>query len=179
VSRCLIWFAAVAAWLPAGTAIARTAAPQPPPASATAPQAPPAPVSETAPLTLQAALTQARANAQQARAALTAANLATEDRKQARAALLPALSEFNGYYYTQPNGLPSGVWVPNDGTLYQMWLTVHEDIFAPSKWAQYRSASAAEAVARAKAEGEASNGDREQRCERTVGAALPREMPVV
>ncbi len=152
MSRCLIWFAAVAAWLPAGTAIARTAAPQPPPASATAPQAPPAPVSETAPLTLQAALTQARANAQQARAALTAANLATEDRKQARAALLPALSEFNGYYYTQPNGLPSGVWVPNDGTLYQMWLTVHEDIFAPSKWAQYRSASAAEAVARAKAD---------------------------
>jgi outer membrane protein TolC len=103
-------------------------------------------------LTLQAAVTQARANAQQARTAMTAASLAAEDRKQARAALLPALSEFNGYYYTQPNGLPSGIWVPNDGTLYQMWLTVHEDIFAPGKWAQYRSAAAAEAVARAKAD---------------------------
>jgi outer membrane protein TolC len=150
VSRCFIWFA-VAAWVAAGSATAQTAAFQTPPPPATAPQAP-APPSDTGPLTLQAALTQARANAQQARAALSAADLATEDRKQARAALLPTLSEFNGYYYTQPNGLPSGVWVPNDGTLYQTWLTVHEDIFAPGKWAQYRSASAAEAVARAKAD---------------------------
>jgi outer membrane protein TolC len=153
VSRCFIWFAAVAAWLPTGTAIAQTAAPQPPPASATAPQAPPAPVSDTAPLTLQAALTQARANAQQARSALTAAGLAAEDRKQARAALLPTLSEFNGYIYTEPNGTTSGVWVPNDGPkVYQTWLAVHEDFFAPGKWAQYRSAAAAEAVARAKAD---------------------------
>jgi outer membrane protein TolC len=121
-------------------------------AQTAAAQTPPVPTPDTAPLTLQAAVTQARANAQQARTALTAASLAAEDRKQARAALLPALSEFNGYYYTQPNGLPSGIWVPNDGTLYQMWLTVHEDIFAPGKWAQYRSAAAAEAVARAKAD---------------------------
>jgi outer membrane protein TolC len=151
VSRCLIWFV-VAAWLPAGSAVAQTAAPQTPPRPATAAQAPPAALSDTAPLTLQAALTQARANAQQARSALTAADLAAEDRKQARAALLPAVSEFNGYYYAQPNGLSSGVWVPNDGTLYQTWLTVHEDVFAPGKWAQYRSARAAEAVARAKAD---------------------------
>jgi outer membrane protein TolC len=121
-------------------------------AQTAAAQTPPVPTPDTAPLTLQAAVTQARANAQQARTALTGASLAAEDRKQARAALLPALSEFNGYYYTQPNGLPSGIWVPNDGTLYQMWLTVHEDIFAPGKWAQYRSAAAAEAVARAKAD---------------------------
>jgi outer membrane protein TolC len=154
VSRCLIWFV-VAAWLPGGTALAQPATPQPSPA--TAPQTPPAPAiaasPDTAPLTLQAALTQARANAQQARSALTAADLAAEDRKQARAALFPAVSEFNGYIYTQPNGTTSGVWVPNDGPkVYQTWLAVHEDFFAPAKWAQLRSAAAAEAVARAKAD---------------------------
>jgi outer membrane protein TolC len=151
IHRCLTWLV-VAAWLPAGSAIAQPA-PQPPPAPATALQTTPAPLSDTAPMTLQAALTQARANAQQARSALTAAELAAEDRTQARAALLPALSEFNGYIYTQPNGTASGVWVPNDGPkVYQTWLTIHGDVFAPGKWAQYRSAAAAEAVARAKAE---------------------------
>ena len=49
------------------------------------------------PLTLEQALAQARLNAQQAQAAITTANLAAEDRKQARAALLPSLSAFSQY----------------------------------------------------------------------------------
>ena len=106
-----------------------------------------------APLTLQAVLDQARANSQQFRAAQLASDLAAEDRKQARAALLPSLNGFSQYIYTQPNGTPSGVWVPNDGpNIYAMWLNVHGDVFSLPKWAEYRSAAAAEAVARAKAD---------------------------
>jgi outer membrane protein TolC len=106
-----------------------------------------------APLTLTAVLELARANSQQFRSAQLASDLAAEDRKQARAALLPSLSGFSQYIYTQPNGTPSGIWVPNDGPrIYAMWLNVHGDIFSLQKWSEYRSAAAAEAVARARAE---------------------------
>ena len=98
-------------------------------------------------------LDQARANSQQFRAAQLASDLAAEDKKQARAALLPSVSGFSQYIYTQPNGTPSGVWVPNDGPhIYAMWLNVHGDVFSLPKWAEYRGAAAAEAVARAKAD---------------------------
>jgi outer membrane protein TolC len=105
------------------------------------------------PLTLQGALAQARANSQTLVAAQTAARLATEDRVQARAGLLPSLSGFAQYIYTQPNGTPSGIFVANDGPkIYNAWGTVHGEIFSPAKWADYRGAAAAEAVARAKAD---------------------------
>ena len=113
----------------------------------------PAPAPADAPLTLRAVLDQARANSQQFRSAQLASDLAAEDKKQARAALLPSLSGVSQYIYTQPNGTPSGVWVPNDGPrVYAMWLNVHGDVFSLSKWAEYRGAAAAEAVARAKAD---------------------------
>jgi outer membrane protein TolC len=106
-----------------------------------------------APLTLTAVLDLARANSQQFRSAQLASDLASEDRKQARAALLPSLNGFSQYIYTQPNGTPSGIWVPNDGPrIYAMWLNVHGDIFSLQKWSEYRSAAAAEAVARAKSD---------------------------
>src|SRR5438067_13470948 len=121
-------------------AVAAPASAQPPPR-------------DIAPLTLQGALAQARANSQQLRAALTTAQLAAEDRKQARAALLPSLGGFMQYIYTEPNGTPSGVFVANDGPhVYNTWGTVHGDLIAPGKWADYRAAAAAEAVARAKAD---------------------------
>jgi outer membrane protein len=120
----------------AGPAIAQTAA-QPP----------------ASPVTLQVALAQARANAQQFFAAQTAAGLAAEDRKQAFSNLLPSLSGFAQFIGTQPNGTPSGVFVANDGPkVYNTWLTVHGEVFSPGKWAEYRAASAAAAAARAKAD---------------------------
>ena len=122
-------------------------------AGTAAAQTPAAPASAAAPLTLQDALSQARLNAQQARAAINAADLAAEDRKQARAALLPSLSAFGQYIHTQPNGTPSGVFVANDGPdVYTTWLTVHGDVFNAATWAAYRGTAAAEAVARAKAD---------------------------
>jgi outer membrane protein TolC len=106
-----------------------------------------------APLTLQAVLDRARANSQQFRSAQLASDLAAEDKKQARAALLPSVGAFSQYIYTQPNGTPSGVWVPNDGPrVYATWLNVHGDVFSLAKWAEYRGAAAAAAVARARAD---------------------------
>jgi outer membrane protein TolC len=124
-----------------------------PAAGAAGGQAQPAARSSDAPLTLQAALEQARANSQLFRSAQSAAQLATEDRKQAFGALLPSLSEFSQYIYTQPNGTLSGIFVANDGPkVYNTWLTVHGDILSPGRWAEYHAAAAAEAVARAKAD---------------------------
>jgi outer membrane protein TolC len=106
-----------------------------------------------APLTLQAALTLARANSQQLRSAVAAAELATEDRVQARAGLLPTVSGLLQHIYTEPNGTLSGIFVANDGPrVYNAWATAHGDLFAPQRRAEYRSAAAAEAVARAKAD---------------------------
>jgi outer membrane protein TolC len=105
------------------------------------------------PLSLQDALAQAKANSQQFRQAQLASDLATEDRKQARAALLPSVNGFSQYIYTEPNGTASGIWVPNDGPkVYATWLNVHGDVFSFGKLSEYRSAAAAEAVARAKAD---------------------------
>src|SRR4051794_5012962 len=105
------------------------------------------------PLTLESALARARVNSQTLVAAQAAARIATEDRVQARAGLLPSLSGFGQYIYTQPNGTPSGVFVANDGPkIYNAWATVHGEVFSPGKWADYRSAGAAEAVARARAD---------------------------
>ncbi|HEV8209811.1 MAG TPA: hypothetical protein VGP77_06800, partial [Vicinamibacterales bacterium] len=52
------------------------------------------PSTPDAPMTLQAVLDQARANSQQFRSARLASDLAAEDKKQARAALLPSLNGF-------------------------------------------------------------------------------------
>ena len=106
----------------------------------------------SAPLTLQDALTQARVNSSQFRTAQLTSDLAVEDRKQARAALLPSLSAFSQFIGTEPNGTPSGVFVANDGPkIYNDWLTVHGEV-SLSRWSEYRGAAAAEAVARARAD---------------------------
>ncbi|HLY16743.1 MAG TPA: TolC family protein [Bryobacteraceae bacterium] len=104
-------------------------------------------------LTLQDALERARKVAQQYQSAVITAELAHEDRVQAKAALLPTVNWFNQYIYTQANGTPSGVFVANDGVhVYSNQAIVHGDIFAPGKRADYQRAIAAEAAARAKAE---------------------------
>jgi outer membrane protein TolC len=151
VSRVGIASFLVASWVAAGTGGAQPPVP-PVPIAPTIPAGQPQPAG-AAPLTLQGVLAAARANSQQVLAALNAAALADEDRQQARAALLPSLSEFSQYIHTQPNGTPSGVWVANDGpNIYNTWLTVHGEVFAPGRWAEYRSAAAAAAVARARAD---------------------------
>jgi outer membrane protein len=105
------------------------------------------------PLTLQQVLTLARTNSQQLRSALLTAQLATEDRVQARAALLPGVNGLLQHIYTEPNGTPSGVFISNDGPhVYNAWANAHGDLFSPQRWGEYRAAAAAEAVARARAD---------------------------
>lgn len=107
----------------------------------------------TTPLTLQAALAQARGLSQPLRSAILASQLATEDRIQARAALLPGVNGLLQHIYTEDNGTPSGVFISNDGPhVYNAWLNAHGDLFSPQRLAEYRVAAAAEAVARARAD---------------------------
>src|ERR1044071_8585974 len=77
-------------------------------------------------LTLPEALERARTYSPQVLSANLAALIGHEDTVQARAALLPSVTTFNQYIYTQPNGLPSGVFVSNDGPhIYNNQLQVH------------------------------------------------------
>src|SRR6476660_7648354 len=108
--HCVVIAGLALAGLAAQPAVAGQTTPSPAP-----PATQPGASATTTPLTLRAALDLARANSQQFRSAQIAALLATEDRKQARAALLPALSEFSQFIGTEPNGTPSGIWVSNDG----------------------------------------------------------------
>jgi outer membrane protein TolC len=104
-------------------------------------------------LTLQQAMVRAKQYSQQVYTANISALLAHEDTVQAKAALLPTAEGVSGLIYTQPNGTPSGVFVPNDGP--RVWtelLTVHAEVFNPGKRADYRRSQAAEAVAKAKAD---------------------------
>ena len=103
-------------------------------------------------LTLQDALTRARANSVQFQAALTDQGIAHEDKVQARAALLPSVNYNNQVIYTEPNGTPAGVFVAaNSVHEYISEGNVHQAI-GLTNYADYRKARALEAVARAKAE---------------------------
>ncbi len=102
-------------------------------------------------LTLQDAMQRARQYSQQVYTANIAALLAHEDAVQAKAALLPTAEGVSGFIYTQPNGTPSGIYVPNDGPrVYTELLNLHGDVYNPEKRAEYRRTMAAEAVAQAK-----------------------------
>jgi outer membrane protein TolC len=106
-------------------------------------------------LTLQDALARAQKNEPQFLSALSSARLAHEDSAQARASLYPSLGLRSEYLNTQGNGvLPSGRYVTNDGVhVYREWSVVHQDL-SPTTLTRtgYQRATAAEAVARAKAE---------------------------
>ena len=119
------------------------------PGAATQPPGEPASVS----LTFAGALQRAGQLAQSVYTAAIGAQLAHEDAVQAKAALLPNVTWLNQFIYTQPNGSDTGVFVANNGPReYMHEVTVHADVYAPGKLADYHRALAAEAVARARAE---------------------------
>ncbi len=106
-------------------------------------------------LTLKDALALAEKNDPTMLAAGSDALAASEDRKQARAALFPTVSGRSEYLGTQGDGiLPSGRYVTNDGVhVYRDWAVVHQDL-SPGLLSRVavQRATAAEAVARAKVE---------------------------
>lgn len=110
--------------------------------------APPPP----SPISLREAIERAHRYSGQLETTETALRLAHEDRVQARAAKLPTASGLNQYIYTEGNGTPSGVFVANDGVhVYNEQLVGHEDLLALVRRGEVRAASAAEAIAAAKA----------------------------
>lgn len=99
---------------------------------------------------LKTALDMARKNDAVYQAAVTNAALAREDRKQAKALLLPTLSYFNQYIYTQGNGIGGFVYVANDGVhVYNSQADVREDL-SFSKHSDYQRTAAMEAAAAAR-----------------------------
>ena len=104
-------------------------------------------------LTLEDALARAQKNSAQFQAAVADAALAHEDRSQARDALLPSVGVNAGAIYTQGNGPGNPVrYIANNAVHeYISQGNVHQVIdFA--MFASFRRASAAAAVARARAE---------------------------
>jgi outer membrane protein TolC len=114
-----------------------------------------APGSENQPaslvIDLKEALSRARKYGLQLDPAALAVALATEDRKQAKAATLPSLNAFSQFIYTEGNGTPSGVFVANDGVhVYNEQAQIHQDLLSFARRGEIRRAQAAEAAARAR-----------------------------
>jgi outer membrane protein TolC len=108
-------------------------------------------------VTLQDALERARKNDAQYLATVGDVKSAHEDRMQARAAMLPSVSDLSGFLNTQGtgvNGVAEGRFVTNDGVhVYEQWAALHQDL-SPNTYLRsgINRAAAAEAIAKAKAE---------------------------
>src|SRR6266852_1960227 len=104
-------------------------------------------------LTLQDALARARKNSTQFQSALTDAGLAREDKIQARDALLPGVNYNTQDLYTESNGPGNGVrYIANNSVHEYISQGVFHEPIDLAAVAGFRRASAAAAVARARAE---------------------------
>jgi len=133
----------------ASRAVAQTQPPGPP-LALVHPEGPAAPPPV---LTLQDALDRAKQYDSQFLAASADADLAREDRVQAKAGMLPALSATTQYLGNSPNGVnPNGRYVSLDGVkMYRAWAALHQELSPNTLMATpLRKAQAAEAVAQAK-----------------------------
>ncbi len=135
------------------TPAARAQEPQlPPPAALVHPEG-----SAAAPvvITLEDALERARNNDAQFQTSVADLAVARADRVQAKAAMLPALSNTTQYLGNQPNGVnPNGRFVSLDGVnMYREWGVLHQEISANTlSRSPLRRARAAEALAEARLE---------------------------
>src|SRR5262249_19715786 len=106
-------------------------------------------------VTLQDALARAKQNDAQFQTAVADADVAREDRIQARAALFPALGYTTQYLGNSPNGVnPNGRFVSLDGVkMYRAWGVTREELSANTLLlTPLRRARALEAAAQAKLE---------------------------
>ncbi len=129
-----------------------------PSAAASLPVQPTKPLANTgAPVvvTLQDAISRARRYYATYGTAVTAAKIAQENRIQARALLLPTISNTEQFLGTEGNGkIPTGRFVTNDGVhVYRAWAVLHQDLPAGFfTLAPYRRAEAGAALAQAQTE---------------------------
>ncbi len=116
------------------------------------PQAPSAVPAACPQLTLEEALHLAKGNHAQFQAAQADAAVATENRVQARAALLPGITYNSQFLYTEGNGTPSGRFIANNGVHEYLSQGNAHQVISLQQFADFRRASATEALTRAKAE---------------------------
>lgn len=103
-------------------------------------------------LTLEDALARARKNSAQFQSALTDSGIARQDRYQAAAALLPSVTYNNQALYSQLNKNGTPIFIANNAAHeYVSQANVHESIDLAGV-SNFRRASAAAALARARAE---------------------------
>jgi outer membrane protein TolC len=103
-------------------------------------------------VTLQDALTRARANEPQYRAAITQYGVARQASTEARAGLLPNVNYNAAFLYTQGNGTATGRFIGANGVHeYISEANVHQSLSLQTA-AEYRLARAQEAVAKARSE---------------------------
>jgi outer membrane protein TolC len=106
-------------------------------------------------ITLQDAIDRAKNLDLQFQTAVADAQVATEDRIQAKASTLPSISGTTQYLGTQGNGVaPSGRFVSNDGVhVYRAWGVLHQDLSANTVLlTAYKRAIAGEALAKIRIE---------------------------
>ncbi|HYM23099.1 MAG TPA: TolC family protein, partial [Vicinamibacterales bacterium] len=105
-------------------------------------------------ITLAEALQRAKQNDLTFQSSVADADSARQDRVQARAALLPTITETTQFLGNSPGGLPTGRFVSLDGVkMYREWGVAHQELSANTMTlAPLRKAQASEAVARAKLE---------------------------
>src|SRR6185437_7959953 len=103
-------------------------------------------------ITLQDALQRARQLNITYRTALTDAGIAHEDHVQARAALLPSLSENTEYLYTQGTGTLIPRYIANNAVHEYLSQGNAHEMVSGSQFADYNRTAAAAAAARARAE---------------------------
>jgi outer membrane protein TolC len=103
-------------------------------------------------ITLQDALTRARANEPQFRSAMTAYGVAKENTVQSRAALLPNVTYTGSFLYTEGNGTPAGRFIANNGVHEYISQGNAHQALSFQGVAEYRLARAQEALAKARAE---------------------------
>ncbi len=102
-------------------------------------------------ISLSEALARSKRFAGATTSASSAAAIAREDLKQARAAGLPSVNAFNQFIYTEGNGTPSGVFVANDGVhVYNEQAIVHQELLSIVRRGEIRRAAAAAATAKAR-----------------------------
>lgn len=116
---------------------------------------PDAPAAPPAVITLQDAIDRAKQNDAQFQSAAADAQLAREDRTQAKASMLPSVSYTTQYLGNSPNGVnPNGRFVSLDGVkMYRSWGVVHQELSANVfMGTPLRRAQALELAAQAKLE---------------------------
>jgi outer membrane protein TolC len=150
--RNIFWIFLLTASCPWSAGAAQQSGDSSPKPAAAAAQQPARPAEPTLRLTLDDALIRARQNSPQFQAALAEAQIAHEDTKQAKDALLPAITYDNQILYTQGNGTGGVRYIANNAVHeYISQGNVHEVLSVAGIY-DVRRASAGAALARARAE---------------------------